>query len=189
MGIAEKAKSPATNCKNNFTPLNENGSNLNYETSSVHRNCKNCCEKLITVTAEKDQLQREIYRLQKEICNLKKQKEKLDNFKIFRPDQIRHLEKEKVSKWSKETVCEALQIRYACGIHGYNHLLKLGWPYPSYETLCRRVRKIPMRCGINKVVIDLLGAKVASLPEHARYCNLSIDEMDLSRKLEFDKGL
>lgn len=57
-------------------------------------------------------------------------------------DQIRALTLTKRSRravWSHETVLKARKIRCAVGGKGYEFLRELGYPLPSYRTLCNRL--------------------------------------------------
>lgn len=57
-------------------------------------------------------------------------------------DQIRALSLTKRSRravWSPETILKARKIRCAVGTKGYEYLRELGYPLPSYRTLCNRL--------------------------------------------------
>lgn len=57
-------------------------------------------------------------------------------------DQIRALSLTKRSRravWSPETILKAQKIRSAVGTKGYEFLRELGYPLPSYRTLCNRL--------------------------------------------------
>ncbi|MEQ2195248.1 hypothetical protein XENOCAPTIV_009617 [Xenoophorus captivus] len=57
-------------------------------------------------------------------------------------DQIRALSLTKRSRravWSPETILKARKIRCAVGTKGYEYLREIGYPLPSYRTLCNRL--------------------------------------------------
>lgn len=57
-------------------------------------------------------------------------------------DQIRALTLAKRSRravWSHDTLLTARKIRCAVGVKGYEYLRELGYPLPSYRTLCNRL--------------------------------------------------
>lgn len=58
--------------------------------------------------------------------------------KVFNDDQIYALTHPvKKHGWSCKTIKNALILKSACGIHGYNELLKQNLPFPSVRTLRR----------------------------------------------------
>lgn len=64
-------------------------------------------------------------------------------------DQIRVLSLSKRSRravWSPETILKAQKIRCAVGTKGYEYLRELGYPLPSYRTLCNRLVTKIMSC-------------------------------------------
>jgi len=63
-----------------------------------------------------------------------------ENLKFLQPDQIRSLNYNRSSKnkgitWSTATLKSAFELRYSCGVEGYNVLCWTGYPLPSYRTL------------------------------------------------------
>lgn len=76
------------------------------------------------------------------------------------------------------------------GANGYEYLrLKVGYPLPSYRTLCRRIEQKTFEPGLHNEIISFVGSRIRLEPEPSRLCVLIIDEMQLRPKLEFDKGL
>lgn len=129
--------------------------------------------------------------LQEKCKDAESRVDKLQNIlsKIFNPDQIQSLQNVRVQKWSKETIKKGIQVRFTVGITGYSFLIeneKL--PYPSYASLCRRIQKIPITCGISTKTIELMNQKVVCFNEPSRLCILSLDEMEVTEKKEYDKG-
>ncbi|XP_070830689.1 THAP domain-containing protein 2 [Chaetodon trifascialis] len=98
----------------------------------------------------KKQLEQEMQhtaRLQKEAEEMKKRLYRLDRIEkglqnFLSEDQIRTLSLTKRSRravWSPETILKAQKIRSAVGTKGYEYLRELGYPLPSYRTLCNRL--------------------------------------------------
>lgn len=98
----------------------------------------------------KKQLEQEMQhtaRLQKEAEEMKKRLYRLDRIEkglqnFLYEDQIRALSLTKRSRravWSPETIMKARKIRCAVGTKGYEYLRELGYPLPSYRTLCNRL--------------------------------------------------
>uniref|UniRef100_H2MB73 THAP domain-containing protein 1 n=2 Tax=Oryzias latipes TaxID=8090 RepID=H2MB73_ORYLA len=75
-------------------------------------------------------------------------------------DQIRALSLPKRSRravWSPETILEARNIRSIVGTKGYDYLREIGYPLPSYRTLCNRVEtKLMVTTDINCEDLDEL---------------------------------
>ncbi|XP_061653746.1 uncharacterized protein si:ch73-382f3.1 isoform X3 [Phyllopteryx taeniolatus] len=98
----------------------------------------------------KKQLEKEMQhtmKLQKEAEEMKKRLYRLDRIEkglqnFLYEDQIRALSLTKRSRravWSPETILKARKIRSAVGTKGYEYLRELGYPLPSYRTLCNRL--------------------------------------------------
>lgn len=98
----------------------------------------------------KKQLEQEMHnssRLQKEVEEMKKRLYRLDRIEkglqnFLYEDQIRALSLTKRSRravWSPETIIKARKIRTDIGTKGYEYLRELGYPLPSYRTLCNRL--------------------------------------------------
>lgn len=78
--------------------------------------------------------------MKKRLYRLDKIEKGLQNF--LYEDQIRALSLTKRSRravWSPETVLKARKIRCAVGTKGYEFLREMGYPLPSYRTLCNRL--------------------------------------------------
>ncbi|XP_040026711.1 uncharacterized protein LOC120815801 [Gasterosteus aculeatus] len=85
-------------------------------------------------------LQKEAEEMKKRLYRLNRIEKGLQNF-LFE-DQIRALSLTKRSRravWSPETILKARKIRCAVGTKGYEYLRELGYPLPSYRTLCNRL--------------------------------------------------
>ena len=75
-------------------------------------------------------------------------------------------------RWSNRTVKKALQIRCAAGAQGYSHLVKEGFPLPSYRTLCEKVESAQFRPGLQVDIIEWLREEVSRQPPMSRDCVL-----------------
>lgn len=109
---------------------------------------------------------------------------------FLNPDQIQALGKKSTRghKWSNATCKSALQVRFSCGVKGYNNLMKLGYPLPSDRTLTRRLEDFKFHPGIQTEVFEFLKLKVALLNDTERFCVLLLDEMVIEQKVELDMG-
>ncbi|XP_016394940.1 52 kDa repressor of the inhibitor of the protein kinase-like [Sinocyclocheilus rhinocerous] len=94
-----------------------------------------------------EQQQQHTVRLQREAEEMKKRLYKLSKIEkglqlFLFEDQIRALTLAKRSRravWSHDTLLTARKIRCAVGVKGYEYLRELGYPLPSYRTLCNRL--------------------------------------------------
>lgn len=78
--------------------------------------------------------------MKKRLCRLDRIEKGLQTF--LDEDQIRALSLTKRSRralWSYDTIQKAQKIRLAVGSKGYEYLRDLGYPLPSYRTLCSRL--------------------------------------------------
>ncbi|CAL1580164.1 unnamed protein product [Knipowitschia caucasica] len=117
----------------------------------------------------KKQLEQEMQnsaRLQKEVEDMKKRLYRLDRVEkglqnFLYEDQIRALSLTKRSRravWSLATILKARKIRTAVGTKGYEYLRELGYPLPSYRTLCNRLEtKIMVTTGMSCEELAELG--------------------------------
>ncbi|XP_016150513.1 52 kDa repressor of the inhibitor of the protein kinase [Sinocyclocheilus grahami] len=94
-----------------------------------------------------EQQQQHTVRLQREAEEMKKRLYKLSKIEkglqvFLFEDQIRALTLAKRSRravWSHGTLLTARKIRCTVGVKGYEYLRELGYPLPSYRTLCNRL--------------------------------------------------
>ncbi|TSO25250.1 hypothetical protein Baya_8873 [Bagarius yarrelli] len=102
-------------------------------------------------------LQREVEEMKKRLHRLSKMEKGLQMF--LYEDQIRALTLTKRSRravWSHETVLTARKIRCAVGVKGYELLRELGYPLPSYRTLCNRLEpKMMMSASMQEDLAEL----------------------------------
>ncbi|XP_016330327.1 THAP domain-containing protein 1-like [Sinocyclocheilus anshuiensis] len=102
--------------------------------------CQHYKTKLEQQQQHKVRLQREAEEMKKRLYKLSKIEKGLQLF-LFE-DQIRALTLAKRSRravWSHDTLLTARKIRCAVGVKGYEYLRELGYPLPSYRTLCNRL--------------------------------------------------
>ncbi|MED6239569.1 hypothetical protein ATANTOWER_008007 [Ataeniobius toweri] len=112
-------------------------------TSENHHPCMQCQllkKKLELEMQHTARLQREAEEMKKRLYRLDRIEKGLQNF--LYEDQIRALSLTKRSRravWSPETILKARKIRCAVGTKGYEYLREIGYPLPSYRTLCNRL--------------------------------------------------
>ncbi|XP_014852789.1 PREDICTED: THAP domain-containing protein 1-like isoform X1 [Poecilia mexicana] len=112
-------------------------------TSEDHNPCMQCQllkKKLEQEMQHTARLQREAEEMKKRLYRLDRIEKGLQNF--LYEDQIRALSLTKRSRravWSPETILKARKIRCAVGTKGYEYLREIGYPLPSYRTLCNRL--------------------------------------------------
>ncbi|XP_075560594.1 uncharacterized protein LOC142592801 isoform X2 [Dermacentor variabilis] len=90
--------------------------------------------------------------------------------------------------WSTETVVKALKLKLSCRSQGYNVARELGMPLPSERTLQRKLQGFKFAPGLLFEVIDLLKIKMAQLSLKERHAVLMLDEMQISKGLDFDSS-
>jgi hypothetical protein len=141
------------------------------------------------IRVKSENLQRQVYKLRKKNTQLCIENKRLQETytSMFNPDQIEKIMKGRVSSWTKETMEEAVNLKYAAGTSGYD-ILSQKFPLPSATSLGRRVQKIPLAPGINTFIIDKMREKGIKMNKIHKICNLSLDEMELKEALEYDKG-
>jgi len=131
----------------------------------------------------------EIARLQIENANLKKLiEEKEATLHYFLNDDQIEATKKIPREWSKETIIKGLKLRFALGVHGYNYLRDTNYPIPAYSTLTKRLREFKLKFGLFHDVLELLKHKVHSMDNNDRFCVMSVDEMEVSKQLSYNKN-
>ncbi|KAK1790158.1 hypothetical protein P4O66_014081, partial [Electrophorus voltai] len=100
---------------------------------------------------------RNVEEMKKRLHKLSKMEKGLQMF--LYEDQIRALTLAKRSRravWSHDTVLAARKIRCAVGVKGYEFLRELGYPLPSYRTLCNRLEpKMLMTTSMQEDLAEL----------------------------------
>ena len=91
-------------------------------------------------------------------------------------------------KWSKQTVKKGLQLNFACGTTRYKMLLAHHLPLPSLRTLRRRIQKIKFDSVKLHKVFDYLKLKISTMTVPEKICNLTLDEMSIKSRVEFDRS-
>jgi hypothetical protein len=118
-----------------------------------------------------------------------------ENLIFLNADQKKALERKAEVKrrggleWSTETIRIAFQIRFLTGVHGYQVICSLGYPLPSYRTLCDCVQHMEFQPRIQSDILSWLSVKVKGMREQEKDVVLMLDEMQVSKQLEYDKGL
>jgi len=108
--------------------------------------------------------------------------------KCFSEEQIKALQSDTKIRWNNDAISRALRLRFALGFHGYNYLrVNCKYPLPHYSTIMRRIRNIKINFGIFNDLLDPLKCKISGLHSSAKDCILSIDELKISGKLNYDK--
>ena len=126
-----------------------------------------------------------IERLENEVKSRDAMIEAMKN--LFQPDQVRLMTgKTKFVHWSDKTITICLEIRYLCGETGYKHLIKLGFPFPSIDTLNRRIKELKCKPGIHDDAYALLRMKTKDMDEDQKHQVLVDDEASLKPGIEFD---
>ncbi|KAK8772653.1 hypothetical protein V5799_024101 [Amblyomma americanum] len=90
------------------------------------------------------------------------------------------------STWSNDTALKALKLRLACVSLGYDVVRELASPLPTERTLQRRIESFKFRPGILMEMMDLLKIKIGIISEEERHAVLMIDELQISKGLDFD---
>ncbi|XP_034048143.1 uncharacterized protein LOC117529457 isoform X2 [Thalassophryne amazonica] len=105
--------------------------------------------------------------------------------RLFRRDQLQSLSRGGIQecKWTTGDVKKALQLRFGGGTA---LLLEQNFPLESDRTIQKRMEKMPFEPGVLAQVFDFLQIKVKDMREEERTCCLTLEEMSLTSKVEFD---
>lgn len=130
-----------------------------------------------------------IIRLRQQVRSLQRQNAvlhtKLDGVtkklqKFLHTDQIQQLQGSRYGKWTSETIRTAIKIQTVTGKNGYEYLrTEIGYPLPSYRTLCERVETLKMVPGVQTDVMELLKIMTQDMAPRERDCVLILDEVQL----------
>lgn len=103
---------------------------------------------------------------------------------LFNEDQVTALiNKKRVKNWSNDTIQRALQLKFLCGVHGYEALIDQGIPLPSIRTLSRKLEELKFNPGICQDMLEFLKyKKSAFIDEKDVECGLVFDEMSITDK-------
>ena len=129
----------------------------------------------------------EVKRLKKENLKLQIMSEKIRE--IFHDDQISKLlmPPSSLVHWSDEMLSIAIKAYYTCGSTGYNYLRKtMKIPLPAISTLQSHLSKISCEPGTLNDFFKMMKIKVDSMEERDKLCSVSLDEMSIMPKREFD---
>jgi Transposase protein len=117
------------------------------------------------------------------------------NMAFLKADQRKALDMKTEAKtkggivWSTATIRTAFQIRFLTGVHGYHFVRGLGYPLPSYRTLCDRVQHAEFHPDIQYDIVSWLSDKIEGMRDQEKDVVLMLDETQVSAQLEYDKGL
>ena len=109
--------------------------------------------------------------------------------KILRPDQLKKLEFPKSTvHWTSETLRISTHLYSLLGGSGYTYLTDvMKYPFPKKRCVQRYLANISLEPGyLYEDMFKMLEPQVSKLPEQARFCALSCDEMSLNPRKEYD---
>lgn len=88
--------------------------------------------------------------------------------------------------WQDETLVKALKLRLSCGSQGYSVVRELASPLPTERTIQRRIEGFKFTPGILTEMFDILKIKISVLSEQERHAVLMLDEIQLTKGMDFD---
>ncbi|XP_049267539.1 uncharacterized protein LOC125756680 [Rhipicephalus sanguineus] len=108
--------------------------------------------------------------------------------KYFNKDQLQSLHKSTMhgTAWQDETLVKALKLRLSCGSQGYSVVRELASPLPTERTIQRRIEGFKFTPGILTEMFDILKIKISVLSEQERHTVLMLDEIQLTKGMDFD---
>jgi len=163
----------------------ENLSHVTFSETSVNVRTKVSSTPTYLLT----KLRQQVRSLQRENAQLKAKMNKMSKTlgAFLHNDQIQQLQGSRSGKWTSDTVRMAIKIRTATGKNGYEYLrTSVGYPLPSYRTLCERLESVKMMPGIQTDVLELLKLKTDQMIDREKQCVLILDEVQIKRKIEYD---
>lgn len=83
---------------------------------------------------------------------------------------------------------KALQLRFSCGITGYEELHHQKFPLPELRTLRRKIENFKFESGISDDIFNFLRLKVSNWNEIDKKCFLVYDEISISSWKFFDNS-
>ena len=128
------------------------------------------------------------------IANLRKEKLKSDLIiekvkTIFDDDQMEKLLAPATSTihYSMEHITKGVKTYFTCGKSGYLFIRnELKLPLPSVSTLQNHLAKICCEPGSLHDFFKIMEEKVSCMEENDRFCSMSLDEMSIQPKVEYD---
>lgn len=145
-----------------------------------------CSSSHCELSAEKQVLSDEILRLQEIVAKKDLLVKKVLTF--LNEDQLSTLMEEKKRYWSNEAIIKGLKLRCALGVNRYKYLLGTNYPAPSYSTITSRLKQYKINFGIFEILQEPLKHKVSRMEETDKFCMLSMDEMEISKQLAYNKS-
>lgn len=62
--------------------------------------------------------------------------------------------------WSKDTLIKAYRLKFTCGSHGYEELIRNNFPLPFLQTLSRQLENLKFLPGDCNEIYEFLKFKV-----------------------------
>ena len=113
--------------------------------------------------------------------------------KIFTKEQISLVAGQiaQPRQWSDRAIQTGIEIRFKCGSSGYEHLRKLGFPFPCVSSLLSRLALMELSPGTSITNLQLLSIMLDSMEQTPglREACLSYDEMHINSQLEYHPGI
>lgn len=81
-----------------------------------------------------------------------------------------------------------MKFRFALGVHRFKYLEKSCYPLPSYSMILRRVRKFGLSFAIFEDLLEPLQYKIDAMDPEDKFCVMSIDEMEINGRRDFEKS-
>lgn len=83
--------------------------------------------------------------------------------------------------WCKNTLIKAYRLKFICGSHGYQELLRNNSPLPSLQTLSCYLENFKFVPGISNEMFVFLKFKVAQFENNIdKDCIVIVDEMSIT---------
>ena len=76
-----------------------------------------------------------------------------------------------------------------CGSREYDELIEQGQPLLSQKTLHRSLQDIEFLCGVLDEVFTFMKLKVSAMKKRERECCITLDEMKIQPKIDWDRAL
>lgn len=128
--------------------------------------------------------------LEAEVANLKARVNELEKLEtavlsIFIRGQVRKLcGPDKKMHWAWEDISSAIAL-HAAGPRAYNHLCKIGFPFPCESTIRKWLQKVTVDDGVLNFSLNVMKSR-NEVPVVDRLCILSFDEMRVESVYEYD---
>lgn len=135
-------------------------------------------------------LMKRIKKLETQVCIQNNKPEYIN--KILNYDQYCMLSKKfkKIPKWCDATLIKAYQLKFSCGVSGYNELRNHhNYPLPSLRTLREKLQGWKFNCGSPDEIFEFLKLKVAEFKNNRdKDCLIVLDEISITPGLFYDSA-